>query len=193
MQKSGSTPPTESENQPTSLANTVAEYSFEGDGFWMVVKEVVAPMLTFRADLDLILGNLDDLGAGPQDFELCFTWDGLDNWLCNEAAEIKEKELACATVTPYEEDNFPQPQKGIEPPNRPPPELIQAPINVEGPLELLLDRAPQHTTWLKSQVPAWALGGNKALEEVHGYPLNLLNPYFEAPIKEEPDIAMLKA
>ena len=47
--------------------------------------------------------------------------------------------------------------------------------------------------WHKSQVPAWALGGNKPSGEVHGYPLHLLDSYFEAPVEGEPDIALLKA
>ena len=64
---------------------------------------------------------------------------------------------------------------------------------MEGPLESLPDGAPQRVTWHKSQVPAWALGGNKPSGEVHGYPLHLLDPYFEAPVEGEPDIALLKA
>jgi len=42
-------------------------------------------------------------------------------------------------------------------------------------------------------VPAWALGGNKPSGEVHGYPLDLLDLYFEASVEGEPDIALLKA
>jgi hypothetical protein len=135
-QKSGSTPPAESENKPTSSANMVAEHSFEGDGFWTVVEEEVAPALTFGVDPDRILGDPDDLGAAPQDFELCFTWDGPDNWLCDEAVEIEKEELAGATVTPCEEDTIPLPRKGTEPPDGPLPELIRAPVDAEGQLEL---------------------------------------------------------
>ncbi len=64
-QKSGSTPPTDSENKPTSSANAVAEHSFEGKGFWTIVEEEVAPMLTFEADLDPCIGDLDDIEEGP--------------------------------------------------------------------------------------------------------------------------------
>jgi len=42
----------------------VAENSFEGKGFWMVVEEKVAPALTFRVDLDPILDNLDNIDKG---------------------------------------------------------------------------------------------------------------------------------
>jgi hypothetical protein len=123
-QKSGSTPPAESENKPTGLANMVAEHSFEGNGFWTIVEEEVASALTFRADPDPILGDPDDLGAGPKDFELHFTWDGLDDWLCKEAAEIEEEELDCATVTPCGEDTIPLPQDVTGHPDGPSPELI---------------------------------------------------------------------
>jgi len=43
----------------------VAEHNFEGDGFWTVVKEEVAPMLTFGADLDPVLGDPDDIDVVP--------------------------------------------------------------------------------------------------------------------------------
>jgi hypothetical protein len=72
-QKSSSTPPTESENKPTGSANMVAEHSFEGDGFWTVMEEEVAPALTFGADLDPILGDPDDICVGPQDLAWTFT------------------------------------------------------------------------------------------------------------------------
>jgi hypothetical protein len=68
-QKSGSTPPAESENKPASLANTVAEHDFEGDGIWMAVEEEVAPALTIGADPDPILGDPDETWFGPQDLE----------------------------------------------------------------------------------------------------------------------------
>ncbi len=97
-QKSGSTPPAKSKNQPTGSANTVAEHSFEGNGFWTVVEEEVAPALTFGADPDPILGDPDETGIGPQNLDLSFTWDGPDNWLSNKAAEIEEEELAGVTV-----------------------------------------------------------------------------------------------
>jgi hypothetical protein len=69
-------------------------------------------------------------------------------------AKIKEEELDCAMVTPYKKDTIPLPQDVTGHPDRPPLELIQAPINMKGPLELLPDGAPQHMTWLKSQVLA---------------------------------------
>ena len=171
----------------------VAEHSFEGDGFWTVVEEEVAPALTFGADLDPILGNPDDICVGPQDLAGTFTWDGPDDWLCDEAAKIEEEELDCATVTPCGEDTIPLPQDVTGHPDGPPPELIRAPVNAEGLLESLLGGAPQHATWHESQLPAWALGGNKSSGEVHGYPLDLLDPYFKAPVEGEPDIAMSKA
>ena len=51
----------------------MAEYSFEGNGFWMAVEQEVAPTLTFRADLDPILGDLDEICVSPQDLEWTFT------------------------------------------------------------------------------------------------------------------------
>jgi hypothetical protein len=105
-QKSGSTPPTESKNKPTGSANMVAEHSFKSNGFWTVMEEEVAPTLTFGVDPDPILGDSDDLGAGPQDFKPHFTWDGPDNWLSDEAVEIEEEELAGAAVTPCEKDTI---------------------------------------------------------------------------------------
>jgi hypothetical protein len=96
-------------------------------------------------------------------------------------------------VTPCEEDTIPLPQKVTGPSDGPPPELTQAPVDAEGPWELLPDGAPQCATWLKSQVLAWALGGNKSLGEVHGYPLDLLDPYFEDPSEGEPNVATPKA
>jgi len=122
-----------------------------------------------------------------------FTWDGPDDWLSNEVAEIKEKELAGATVTPCEENNIPLPQEGIKPPDGPLPGLIQAPVDVEGLLELLLGKAPQCATRHKSQVSVWALGGNELFGEAYGYPLDLLDSYFEASVEGEPNIMVLKA
>jgi hypothetical protein len=170
----------------------VAEHSFEGDGFWTAVEEEVAPVLTFRADPDPILGDPDEIWFGPQDLEQCFTWDGPGEWLCEETAEIEEG-LEGAAIISCEEAIFPLPQKATGPPDGPPPELIIAPVNAEGPEELLLDGAPQCTTWHESQVSAWALEGHDPSGEVHGYPLHLLDLYFEAPVEGEPDIATLKA
>jgi hypothetical protein len=101
----------------------VAEYSFKGDGFWTAVEEEVAPALTPGVDPDPILGDLDELCIGPQDLEEIFTWDGPDDWLCEEAAEIEKEELDCAAVTPCEEDTIPLPQEVIGPPDGLPPEL----------------------------------------------------------------------
>jgi len=56
------------------------------------VEEKVALTLTFRADPDPILGDLDETDAGPQDFEPHFTWDGPDDWLSEEAIKIEEEE-----------------------------------------------------------------------------------------------------
>ncbi len=39
----------------------------------MAVEEEVALVLTFGADPDPILGDLDNTCIGPQDFEPCFT------------------------------------------------------------------------------------------------------------------------
>ena len=48
-------------------------------------------------------------------------------------------------------------------------------------------------TRLKSQVSAWAWGGNEPVGEVYGYPLNLLDPYFKASVEREPNITLMKA
>ncbi len=56
-------------------------------------------------------------------------------------AKIKE-ELASAAVTPYEKDIIPLPQDATGHPDRPLLELIQAPVNAEGQLELFLGKAP---------------------------------------------------
>jgi len=120
----------------------------------MVEKEEVAPVLTPGADPDPIVGDPDEICVGPQDLEWTFTWNGPDDWLCDEVAKIKEEKLDCAVVTLCEEDISPLPQDATGHPDRPPPELIQAPVDAEGPLESLLDGAPQCTTWLKSQVLA---------------------------------------
>ena len=56
----------------------VAEHSFEGDGFWTVVEEEVAPALTFGVDPDPCIGDPDDIEVGPQDLDLSFTWDVTD-------------------------------------------------------------------------------------------------------------------
>ena len=68
-----STPPTDSKNKPTGSANIVAEHSFEGDGFWTIVEEEVAPVLTIGVDPDPILGDPDETWFGPQDLEPNFT------------------------------------------------------------------------------------------------------------------------
>jgi hypothetical protein len=170
----------------------VAEHSFKGDGFWTVVEEEVAPTLTFGVDLDPILGDPDEIWFGPQDLEQCFTWDGPDEWLCKETAEIEEGLEGAVTIS-CEEAIFPLPQKATGPPDGPPPELIIAPVNMKGPEESLLDGAPQCVTWHESQALAWAFEGHDPSREVHGYPLHLLDPYFKAPVEGEPDIAMLKA
>jgi hypothetical protein len=148
--QSGTTPPTKSENKPAGSANTVAEHDYEGDGFWTVVEEEVAPTLTFGVDPDPCISDLDEICVGPQDLEWTFTWDGLDNWLCDEAAEIEKEELDCAAVTPCGEDTIPLPQDVTGHPDGPPPELIQAPVNAEGLLESPLGGAPQRTTWHES-------------------------------------------
>ena len=87
------------------------------------MEEEVAPTLTPKADLDPILGDLDELCIGPQDLAWTFTWDGPDDWLCDEVAEIKEEELDYAAVTPCEEDTIPLPQEVTGPSDGPPPEL----------------------------------------------------------------------
>jgi hypothetical protein len=102
----------------------VAEHSFEGEGFWTVEEEVVPPTLTFGADPDPVLGDLDEICVGPQDLAWTFTWDGPDDWLCEEAAEIEEEELDCAVVTPCGEDTIPLPQDVTGHPDGPLPELI---------------------------------------------------------------------
>ncbi len=57
-------PPAKSKNKPVGSANTVAEYDFEGNGFWMAKEKAVAPVLTLGADLDPLIGNLDDTEFG---------------------------------------------------------------------------------------------------------------------------------
>ena len=84
----------------------------------------MAPALTFGVDPDLVLGDLDETCIGSQDMGQFFTWDGLDDWLCNEAAEIEEEGLNCAMVTPCREDTISLPQDATGHPDRPPPELI---------------------------------------------------------------------
>jgi hypothetical protein len=98
-----------------------------------------------------------------------------------------------AAVTPCKEDNIPLPQDATGHPNGPFLELVQAPVDAEELLESFLGKAPQRVTRLKSQVSAWALGGNESSGEVHGYPLNLLDPYFEEPTEGEPGIALQEA
>ena len=90
------------------------------------------------------------------------------------------------TTTPCKEDVIPLPQEAMKPSDGPPLKLILAPINVKGPLELLLDGAPQYAAWHESQGLAQAFEGNKPFGEVHEYPLNLLNLYFEDPVEGEP-------
>jgi hypothetical protein len=51
----------------------VAKHSFEGEGFWTVEEEEVAPMLMFGADPDPTLGDPDDIEEGPQDLGQSFT------------------------------------------------------------------------------------------------------------------------
>jgi hypothetical protein len=191
-------PPTEFKNKPTGSANMVAEHSFEGNGFWMVVEEEVAPALTFGADPDPILGDLDDLGASPQDFEPRFTWDGPDNWLCDEAIEIEEEEReGKLPESPGHTNEVPLPrdtslpQGALKPLDGLSPELILAPVDAEGHSESLLDEAPQHTTWHESQRSAWAFKGTDPSGEE--YPLNLLNSYFEDIQVLEPNIALQEA
>ena len=86
------------------------------------------------------------------------------------------------------------PQGALEPLDEPLPELTLAPVNAEGHWELLLNEALQHMTWHESQRLVWAFEGMKPFGEApHGYPLNLLDPYFEAPVEGGPNITMLKA
>jgi len=99
----------------------------------------------------------------------------------------------CAAVTPCKENNIPLPQDATGHPDGPLLELVQAPVDAEELLESFLGKAPQHVTRLKSQVLVWALGGNEPSGEVHRYPLNLLDPYFEDPTKGEPGIALQEA
>jgi len=87
----------------------MVEHNFKRDGFWMAEEEDMTPALTIRVDPDPCISDLDDTEAGPQNSELCFTWDGPDNWLSKEAAKIKEKELADTITTPYKKDITPLP------------------------------------------------------------------------------------
>ena len=62
---------------------------------------------------------------------------------------------------------------------------------MEGHLELLPNEAPQRTTWHESQGSAQAFEGMEPLGEVPlGYPLDLLNSYFEDAIVLEPNTAL---
>jgi hypothetical protein len=140
-----------------------------------------------------MLDDLDEIGVGPQDLDLSFTWDGLDDWLCEKTAEIEKEGLESAMTISREEANFPLPQEATGPPDGPPSELILAPINAEGPEESLLDGALQRVAWHESQGPAWAFEGTSPSGEVHGYPLHLLDLYFEDPFELEPNIALMKA
>ena len=81
----------------------------------------------------------------------------------------------------------------MEPPDGPPPELILAPVNVEGPEESLPDGAPQHMAWHVSQGPARAFEGDEPFGVVLGYPPDLLDSYFEDLVEGEPNIVTLKA
>ena len=261
--KSGSTPPTDSENQPTGSANTVAEHSFEGEGFWTVEEEEVAPTLTFGADLDPFVGDPDETWFGPQDLEQTFTWDGPDDWLTEVEGEgtamytavekdvdprvdlqgngvshpttpkkikfrpfllsplLKTSEAARTQRSPpvnagmsgiegpestghantalppldtAPPEEVPEPlREAIEPLSRPSPKPVRAPIDAEGHLELFWGEALQRATWHESQGSARAFEGDEPFGEAHGYPLDLLDSYFEAPVEGEPGIATLKA
>jgi hypothetical protein len=145
------------------------------------------------------LGDPDDIEEGPQDLEQCFTWDGPDVWLSEEAVEIEEEREGKMPESPGHTNkvlpphNTSLPQGALEPLDRPSPELILAPIDVEGLLESLWGEAPQHTMWHRSQALVWALEVKDLVGEVHGYPLDLLDPYFEDPTEGEPDIALQEA
>jgi hypothetical protein len=127
----------------------VAEHSFEGDGFWTVEEEVVAPVLTPGADPDPILGDPDETWFGPQDLEPNFTWDGLDDWLSEEAVEIKEEEReGKSPESPGRMNEVPPPhdtslpQGALKPLDGPSPELTLAPVDAEGHWESPLNEAP---------------------------------------------------
>ncbi len=100
-------PPAKSENKPVGLANTMVEHNFKRDGFWMAEEEDMTPALTIRVDPDPCISDLDDTEAGPQNSELCFTWDGPDNWLCEESGEVEGEEMAAAIITPCKDHNTP--------------------------------------------------------------------------------------
>ncbi len=167
----------------------------------MAVEEEVAPALTFGADPDLCISDPDDIEEGPQDLEQCFTWDGPDVWLSEEAIEIEEEEReGKSSKSPGHMNEVPLPhntslpQGALEPLDRPLPELILAPIDAEGHLELLLDEAPQRMTWHESQGLAQAFEGMEPFGEApHGYPLDLLDLYFKDTIVLEPNIALQEA
>ena len=134
----------------------MAEHSFEGNGVWMAVEEEVAPALTPGADLDPILGDLDDIEEGPQDLEQCFTWDGLDVWLSEKAIKIEEEREGKMPKSPSRTNEVPPPcntslpQGALEPLDGLSPELILAPVDAEGLLESLWGEAPQCATWHRS-------------------------------------------
>ena len=159
------------------------------------------PALTFGADLDPILGDLVEIWFGPQDLEPSFTWDGPDDWLSEEAVEIEEEEReGNLPESPGRTNEVPPPrdtslpQGALKPLDGLSPELILAPVDAEGHLESLLDEAPQRATWHKSQGSARAFEGMEPLGEVPlGYPLDLLDSYFEAPVEGEPEIVALEA
>jgi hypothetical protein len=107
----------------------------------MAIEEEVAPMLTFGVDLDLCIGDPDDIEVGPQDLDLSFTWDALDVWLSKEAVEIEEEEregrlpeLPSCTNKVQPPCNTSLPQGALEPLDGPSPELILALVNAEGHL-----------------------------------------------------------
>jgi hypothetical protein len=82
----------------------------------------------------------------------------------------------------------------LKPLDGPLPELILAPVDAEGHLESLLDEAPQHATWHESQGSARAFEDTEPFGEAPlGYPLDLLNSYFDDPAELEPNIALQEA
>ena len=99
------------ETKPVGSANIVDADAIGGDGFWMA--EEVAPAQVMSAELDTLLEELDDseevVCAQTKGTELYLHWCSPDDWLHDDWADpLFEEEMACAVITPAEDDGAPR-------------------------------------------------------------------------------------
>ena len=93
-------------------ANVVVTENDDGDGFWMAADEVDHAQIG-SAEPDPLLDDPDDSEevacAHTEGAEIDLQWSSPDDWLCDDWVDpLFGEEMACAIITPVEQDSAPR-------------------------------------------------------------------------------------